>query len=476
MTSVIDLVDVVLALGRDNNEQVVLRGADLHIAPGESVLVSGLDSRARKAMMALLAGRTRPGYGQVLRGAPEAGNLTVLDGGDTVGHQALSGYRSIAGARRSVVVLAGSPTQSPTDYRWLELTGGRFVPRPSGADAIRLTIAELRQRIVTELRAAGAAETAAATVAEVIVDAERRGHRSHGVALVPTYLRRIASGGIDVTATPVLTELGATTATIDANGGLGQLAADAAAHWCATTASAYGLAAVAVRNNNHIGMLAAYRAPFQRHGVIGLLTNTSGPSVAPPGAQRPTLGSNALCLVTPTASDTEPFCVDLATGVVAAGKIRDAANRGAILPPGWLQDRHGKPSRNPADLDSGGAIPLFGGYKGLCVTLIVEVLAGILAGQRISPQVAKQRKQPETTMGCSQMFIGFSAAHFGAEPADLVDDLIDQAQAAVLSGHDRPPARPWFPDQMERDHTAQAERDGVTIPATVCAELGWAVR
>jgi hypothetical protein len=142
------------------------------------------------------------------------------------------------------------------------------------------------------------------------------------------------------------------------------------------------------------------------------LLNTSGPSVAAPGAQHATLGSNAVCLVTPVEPDREPLCVDMATGVVAAGKIRTAATLGQPIPDGWLQDAEGRPSTDPADFDAGGSIPLFGGYKGLGISLIAEIMAGALAGGRVSPDVAKQRKRPAQVMRCSQLLIGVAAGHF----------------------------------------------------------------
>ncbi|GAA3171463.1 Ldh family oxidoreductase [Nonomuraea salmonea] len=367
------LSDVVLTLGTAGNERVLLRGADLSVAGGDTVLLTGLDAPARRAMADLLAGRIRPAYGSVTLERGDAGR-TVLDAGDEPSDGI---WQDLGGASppRAVVVLAGRrPAGWPDRYRCLELRGGRFVPGRAGA-TVRVPLALLEQRIRQALTEAGAPPAASASVARVLVDAECRGHRSHGVALLPTYLRRIGAGGIVAGARPALTEVTGSLAVVDAGGGFGQPAMDVAAEWCAAAAAATGVAAVAVHNNNHVGMLAAYRWPFQRDDVVGLLMNTSGPSVSAPGAAYPTLGSNALCLVTPGAAG-EPFCIDLATGVVAAGKIRDAANLGVPVPEAWLRDAAGRPTTDPDELDRGGSIPLFGGYKGLCVTLIVEILAG----------------------------------------------------------------------------------------------------
>jgi LDH2 family malate/lactate/ureidoglycolate dehydrogenase len=477
----LELTDVVLVLGPTGDERVLLRGADLVVPDGERVLLSGLDAEARQGLAALLSGRVAPRYGRVTVDGTDvrrAGvRVTVLDLGE--GPDAPMGHPPPHRSPTVPVVGLGGPSWSgrpPPGYRSVLLRGGQLLEAAPSAPAPRasartLPLGELRTLAQDTLSGAGVPARAAAVVARMLVDAERRGHRSHGVALLPTYLRRIQAGGIDPRAVPQLTTIATTVARVDARGGLGQLAADAAARWCASTAAAHGLASVAVHDNNHVGMMAVYRWPFQEHGVVGLLLNTSGPSVAAPGARRPTLGSNAICLVTPT-HDAEPFCVDLATGVVAAGKIRDAANRGVAVPPGWLQDAGGEPSTDPYDLDRGGSVPVFGGYKGLCTSLLVEVLAGALAGGRVSPDVAKQRAQPAQVMGCSQLFVGFSPAHLGGGGIDL-SLFVQRLRSAVLAGHDGPPARPWFPDQLEEDHAADVEAHGVSVPPAVLAELGW---
>ncbi|WP_182900235.1 Ldh family oxidoreductase [Microbispora sp. H10830] len=484
---VLELRDVVLSVGPPGAERVLLRGADLRIREGEKVLLSGLDGEARSSLTALLDGRMPPTYGTVRVGPVRSGRLgrlragrgtTVLDAGDGPGSVTVADLPPDDDPF-SVLVLAGhewAGLSVPGRYRSLRLDGGQFVESPPARPpaGVRVPLAELRRRTLAALLEAGVEAPAAEAASSVLVDAERRGHRSHGVALLPTYLRRIEEGGIRAAARPRLTEAGPAVATVDAGGGLGQPAARLAADWCAAKAAEHGLAAVAVHDNNHVGMLAAYRHAFQRHQVVGFLLNTSGPSIAAPGAGRPTLGSNAICLVTPSAEGGEPFCVDLATGVVAAGKIRDALNRGVPVPPGWLQDASGAPTTDPGDLDRGGSIPLFGGYKGLCVTLLAEILAGAVAGRRVSPDVGKQRKHPEQVMGCSQLFIGLSARHLGpAGEPEALDGFVDRLRAAVLDGHATRPARPWFPDQPEEDHAAEADAHGVEVPASVLAELGW---
>ncbi|MDF5757685.1 Ldh family oxidoreductase [Spongiactinospora sp. TRM90649] len=464
----LSLRDLVVAVGGRDDEVVILRGADLDVPPGATVIVQAARGSGKSVLGAVLRGRLRPRFGEV------RGNALIMDDADLVPAEHLSALlarRRTAGLTTVLMCTEVSAERRALADRVYVLARGALVPEPAPAAApaeLRMPSGEVRDRAVTALRGAGADSGTAGLVADVLVEADVRGHHSHGVGLLPTYLERVEKGGIDPAAEPVVTERGAT-ARIDARAGFGQVAAARAAEWCAAKAAELGVAAVAVHGNNHVGMMAAYRWPFQRRRVIGLLYNISGPSLAAPGAVRPTLGSNAVCMVTPADGD-EPFVVDFATGVVALGKIRDAAYRGEGIPPDWLLDREGRPTTDPADLERGGSVPVFGGYKGLGVTIMAEVLAGMLAGQTISPLVAKQRKHPEQPMNASQLFIGLSLDAFGlTAPGKLVDAL----REAVADGYAGDPPMPYFPDQKEAAGTARARREGISVAPGVADALGW---
>ncbi|MGW5685412.1 Ldh family oxidoreductase [Nonomuraea sp. NPDC003754] len=460
--------DLVVVVGAPGEEAVLLRGLDLDISAGQTVLVRGARGSGKSVLGAVLKGELRPRFGQI------SGQVLVVDDADRLPVDHLAALvRERKASGKTTVLLATDAVQGERVMpdRVFTLAKGTLIPESSAPDPgpdLRLPAGKVRDLTVAALRGVGATEKTAGIVADVLVEADVRGHPSHGVGLLPTYLERVSAGGIDPTARPVLSARGAT-ARVDARAGFGQVAAARAAEWCALTAVRTGVSAVAVHHNNHVGMMAAYRWPFQRHRTVGLLYNVSGPSLAAPGAVRPTLGSNAVCLVTPTRRD-EPFVVDFATGVVAIGKIRDAGHRGAPVPPGWLLDGEGRTTTDPADLEQGGSVPLFGGYKGLCVTVIAEVLAGMLGGHTISPLVGKQRKRPGRPMNCSQLFIGLSPAAFGL---DEIDTLIEALRVAVTAGYAGGAPEPHFPDQLEAAHTSHSRAEGLRVPRAVADALGW---
>lgn len=336
-------------------------------------------------------------------------------------------------------------------------------------EQFRLTEPELHNLAARYLSALDVPDGTAATVATVLVDADIRGHHSHGVQLLPLYAARVRAGGIDVHATAEIVQALPGIVHIEAHGGFGQVAMMLAARQAAQTAKTSGLSCVTVAGNNHVGMLAAYRRPFVDADVTALILNISGASVAPPLGERATQGNNALCLVTGRSEGGTPLVVDMATGIVACGKIRAAEAAGRPVPAGWLLDAAGSPTTDASELDRGGAVPVFGGHKGLGVSLIVEVLAGILSGGTISAHVNRQRRHPDRVMGSSQMIVAFGNAAFTA-PLDrvrLLDCLEDSVRAAYPSG----PPETWYPEQKETRATKAASTSGISLPGALVAEL-----
>lgn len=456
--------DVVVTISDGGDDRVLLGAADLAVYPGETVLLVAPDEATRHVIIALLTGEARPRYGTVSgRGA--------RDGEHGDGVAVTIALRRDGDA--ATVIVAGDPGQAAPGSRVLSVLHGGFRP----AETRGWPAGELRSAVIGRLTAAGAPADAAALVARVLVDADVRGHHSHGTELLPMYLDRVRHGGIDPLARPSWVARTPVVQVLSGNGGFGQLGASQAATACADAAAEHGLAAVAVRDNNHVGMLAAYRQPFMDKGIVALILNVSGASVAPPGAVRASLGNDAVCIIAPGGA-ANPLIADFATGAVASGKIRDLGARGGRVPDGWLIGPDGLPSSDPADLDSGGAVPVFGGaatgYKGLCVAVITEVLAGMLGGATISPRVSKQRQHPDRAMGCSQLFIGFSPAAFLAGDIGELTAALAQAVAGAY-GPGGPPDI-YFPEQLEQVRTGEAARHGIMLPDALAAELGLGAR
>ena len=234
------------------------------------------------------------------------------------------------------------------------------------------------------LTSAGASAYEAETVARHCVEANLVGHDSHGIIQVPTYIERIAKGHIVPGAPIQVLRESATTTVFDGNWGFGYVVTEHAMRTTIEKAKKSDIAAATVFRQSHIGRLASYPLMAAAEGMIGLITADSGRSpkaVAPFGGREPRLGTNPISIAIPSNLES-PLFLDMASSAVAAGKIHLAQARGQPVPPGWIVDKDGKPSTNPADLKGGALLPLGGseGYKGYGLSAIVEILSGILTG------------------------------------------------------------------------------------------------
>ena len=115
-------------------------------------------------------------------------------------------------------------------------------------------------------------------------------------------------------------------------------------------ARSQNVAATTVFRQSHVGRLAAYPLMAAAEGMIGLATADSGRSpkvVAPFGGREARLGTNPISIAVPSDLDA-PLYLDMATSAVAHGKVSLAASRGKPIPEGWVIDKDGRETTDPA--------------------------------------------------------------------------------------------------------------------------------
>jgi uncharacterized oxidoreductase len=243
---------------------------------------------------------------------------------------------------------------------------------------------ESLERLACDIfRAIGVPPSGAAWMAQLLARANLRGHDSHGVIRIPQYIASWRKGEADPTAEPVVVQEGPATALVDGRLGFGQIVARRGMEVAMEKAAAIGVSAVGVCNSNHIGRLADYTEMALDRDMLAILTVNAGGAgqrMAPWGGRSPRLSTNPIAFACPTA-EAAPISFDIATTMVAEGKVRVKRNRGDAMPPGWVLDGKGNPTTDPRALygDPPGTILPAGGHKGYCLALMIEVLAGIVA-------------------------------------------------------------------------------------------------
>src|SRR5256884_3482872 len=128
-----------------------------------------------------------------------------------------------------------------------------------------------------------------------------------------------------------------------------------------------------------------------RAGMIGVAVN-NGPAILPPfGGRTPTVATNPFSVAVPAGAE-RPIVLDMATSIVAGGKLRLAAKKGLPIPEGWALDRNGAPTTDPGEALFHGFLQWAGGYKGFGLATVVEVLSGVLSGGLFGRDVPAMRE------------------------------------------------------------------------------------
>ncbi len=229
----------------------------------------------------------------------------------------------------------------------------------------------------------------AETVSEHLVTANLRGVDSHGAFVrIPHYVSAVQKGIINPKSKARFVKNTSNLALIDGDRGFGPVVAMKATELAVWRAKRTGICLVGARNMSHVGMLARYTLRVVEEDMIGLAATNSPPIVVPWGGTKPVFGTNPFTIGFPV-DENLSIIVDMATSVVAAGKIAVYASKGERIPEGWAFDKDGKPTTDPkAFLDKGMLLP-FGGYKGYGLSLSVEVFAGLLIGAPFGSRIAR---------------------------------------------------------------------------------------
>jgi LDH2 family malate/lactate/ureidoglycolate dehydrogenase len=278
-----------------------------------------------------------------------------------------------------------------------------------------LAPATLEAFVANCFTALGVPETDARQVAGLMVEADLLGHETHGVFRLRQYVNRLKGGGCNPRAVPKILRETAATALVDGDDGLGHLAMHKATELAIEKARTAGIGWVGVRRGNHAGPAALYVRPQAASGMIGLAAAVgSANHVAPYGGTDLLLGTNPIAVAAPSGGP-DPFVLDMATTVAAVGKIKVLAQRGELMPEGWMVGRDGKPLTDPNQRDEGFLLPI-GGPKGYGLSVAIGLLAGVLNGAAFGSDVVDFTRDTISPTNTGQFVAAIDIAAFG-DPA-----------------------------------------------------------
>jgi len=308
---------------------------------------------------------------------------------------------------------------------------------------------------------AGVPDEDARIAARCLVEADLRGVISHGVGRVPIYLHRLAIGLVDPRPPITVEALTPVAARVDGANGLGFVVARRAMAEAMLRAKEFGIGLVVVRRSTHFGMAASYLKQAIDGGLAAFVFTNASPAMPIWGGRTPFLGTSPFAFGAPGGHDGPPILLDMATSVVARGKIRRAVASGQPIPEGWALDKDGRPTTDAAAGYDGIILPM-GGPKGSGLSLMMEVLGGVMSGSAFGGEVGNQYSDEDRPQNVGHMFVALrpELAMSGDEYRSRMDQLAARAKAT-------PPLEAGseilFPGEPEARIEAERLRDGIPL-------------
>jgi LDH2 family malate/lactate/ureidoglycolate dehydrogenase len=334
-------------------------------------------------------------------------------------------------------------------------------------DTIAIPVKDLVQSCIELLQKVGVPLDQAETIAEIVVEADLRGVESHGLLRLPAYIHRVQAGLMTaVTEVKTVRERGATVL-LDAQSGFGQVAGVVAMNQAMDRARQHGVGVAAVRNANHFGIAAHYAMMALPQRMIGVVTANAAPSMAAWGGAAPVLGTNPICVAIPTGGDVD-IVLDMASSMVARGKIRLSASKGQPIPLGWALDAEGRPTEDPKAALKGTVVPI-GGPKGYGLALIVDVLSGVMTGADFGTRLTSVHElKQHSSVGFVTQALDIAAFEdwdeFRNSITILVSEILNSPRAPGVS-------RIYLPGEIEWLKQQERLKSGVPVPPEVLEEL-----
>lgn len=239
-------------------------------------------------------------------------------------------------------------------------------------------------------------------IALSLVEADSRGVSSHGVSRMKIYMKRIDEGVVKKKCNITIERESPGMLALNAHNSMGIVAGIKSIEMAKRKAETSGSVFVTVKHSNHFGPAAFFTKHVAKQGMIGLAASNAPPNMAPWGARDAYLGTNPLSIAIPTGDDN-PIILDMATSVVAQGKIILAAKNHQEIPEGWAITSDGKFTTNPQEALKGTVLP-FGGAKGYGIALLIDILSGILSGAEFGPYLNNMWEDFEKPQNLGHIF------------------------------------------------------------------------
>ena len=336
------------------------------------------------------------------------------------------------------------------------------------ATPINVTADSLEEFVTEIFEKAGCKNDDARVMGSCLVQTNLWGIDSHGVLRVAKYLDRLRTGGMNATPAIQSRRSAAGLEVLDADNGSGYIAATSAMARAIELASESNIAAVGVINSNHCGATALYARMAVEHGMIGIAMSNVAPNMVMTGGSKPITGNNPIAVAVPTFGEF-PFVLDISLSAVAGGKLLVAAKNGEEIPLGWATDKEGRPTTDPQAGFEGFLMPL-GGHKGFGLSLLVDILCGVITGGSFQHELKSMYRYPKDPSNTAHLMIVINPLVLMTKEQlqERMHDFMTTLKASPMWNADD---EMLLPGEIEYRKERERRQGGIPLPHQLFADL-----
>lgn len=351
-------------------------------------------------------------------------------------------------------------------------------------DSIRMTEKQIYNIIFKVFASMGYSKRECHYGADVLASADAWGVDTHGLARLPMFYGMYTTGSmINLNAKLTVMQESPSSVSFDAQNGMGPIMAPQAMERCIEKAKETGICAATVMNGGHVSMVGYYTRMATNQRLIGLFASNSLVAMFPFGGRERIMGNSPWSLAFPPGKKyTDSIMLDMASSAVAFGKLQNAIRAGQEIPYGWAVDNEGRDTHDPyAVLDDqgslradGGALAPFGGVKGYCLSVMLEMLTSVLSGSAFAPEIGTADWNTGKNPSARKEYIGnfmlvMNPAKF--RPIDEFTDSIDEYAAMIKNCK---PAtgvgQVYLPGELEAIQYHKRKEKGIEMNAVIAEQ------
>lgn len=305
----------------------------------------------------------------------------------------------------------------------------------------------------------------AAITAQVLSETDAYGVHSHGTKNLCMYIEKVKAGALDAKAQPEFIRQGGAFAVMDAKDAMGMVSSVLAMEKAIELAEKSGIGFVTVKNSCHFGAAGYYANIAAKKNMIGFAMSNTDPNMTVPAGRGMIIGNNPIAYAVPAGKYKTMF-LDIALSATAALKIFQAKLDKKPVPDTWLVDDEGVPTTDSQYYGNGGALQPMAAHKGYGLSMIVDVVSGLLSGGEITSGITSWCFDLATANRASHAFfvINIKAMQPDDEFIRRVEGYIEYVKQAPKA---KGSSTIYYPGEIEWSRKQEADKVGIMLPNDV---------